>query len=117
MRDLPCGDLRIYLAFDLRRVDCRRCGGVKQECLAWLSTNPHYTKRFAWKVGTQWRGVSVQEAASDLPLDWHAVKEMDTLYMREQLAVARVPRPAVIGMDEISIWKGHVYRIIVSDVA
>lgn len=49
-------------------------------------------------------------------LDWHAVKEMDKLYMREQLALTDELRPAVIGMDEISIRKGHVYRIIVSDL-
>jgi len=116
VRDLPCGDVRIYLAFDLRRVACRRCGGVKQERLEWLSANPHDTKRFAWYVGKQCRGASVQEVAADLRLDWHAVKEMDTLYMREQLAVADEPRPAVIGMDEISIRKGHVYRLIVSDL-
>jgi len=89
---------------------------VKQERLEWLSENPHYTKRFAWYVGKQCRGASVQEVASDLQLDWHAVKEMDKLYMREQLSVASVPRPAVIGMDEISIRKGHGYRIIVSDL-
>lgn len=29
----PCGDLRIYLEFDLRRVACRHCGGVKRERL------------------------------------------------------------------------------------
>jgi transposase len=54
--------------------------------------------------------------AEDLHLDWHAVKEMDKLYMREQLARAPVLRPGVIGIDEISIRKGHVYRIIVSDL-
>ena len=56
VRDLPCGDLRIYLQFDLRRVDCRRCGGVKQERLDWLAANPHYTKRFALYGGKQCRG-------------------------------------------------------------
>ena len=53
VRDLPRGDLRIYLEFDLRRVDCRRCGGVKRERLDWLAANPHYTKRFALYVGKQ----------------------------------------------------------------
>ena len=35
VRDLPCGDLRLYLECDLRRVDCRRCGGVQREHLDW----------------------------------------------------------------------------------
>ena len=116
MRDLPCGDLRIDLEFDLRRVDCRRCGGVKRERLDWLAAYPHYTQRFALYVGKQCRGTSITGVAEDLRLDWHAVKEMDKLYMREQLAHADVLRPAVIGIDEISIRKGHVYRIVVSDL-
>jgi transposase len=36
--------------------------------------------------------------------------------MREQLRLAGPPTPRVIGIDEISIKKRHVYRIIVSDL-
>ena len=86
MRDLPCGDLRIYLDVEVRRVYCRRCGGVKQEKLDWLAANPHYTQRFALYVDKQCRSASIKEVADDLRLDWHAVKEMDKLYMREQVA-------------------------------
>ncbi len=100
----------------MRRVACRTCGRVKQEQLDWLAANPHYTRRFARYVGKQCRGSSIKEVAEDLHLDWHAVKEMDKLYMREQLALAGPPAPAVIGIDEISIRKGHTYRIIVSDL-
>ena len=100
VRDLPCGDLRLYLECDLRRVDCRRCGGVKRERLDWLAANPHYTKRFALYVGKQCRGTSIKEVAEDLRLDWHAVTEMDKRYLREQLAHADVLRLAVMDM-----WK------------
>lgn len=89
---------------------------MKQERLDWLATNPHYTKRFAWYVGQRCRSASVKEVATELRLDWHAVKEMDKLYMQEQLRRAGPPRPAVIGVDEISVRRGHVYRIIVSDL-
>ncbi len=116
VRDLSCGDLRIYLDVELRRVACRSCGRVKQEQLDWLAANPHYTKRFALYVGKQCRAAPIKEVAEDLRLHWHTVKEMDKLYMREQLARAGEPRPHVIGIDEISIRRGHVYRIIVSDL-
>jgi transposase len=36
--------------------------------------------------------------------------------MRAQLAKAGKPRPKVIGIDEISIRKGHTYRVVVSDL-
>jgi len=36
--------------------------------------------------------------------------------MKAQLAKAGKPKPKVIGIDEISIRKGHTYRIVVSDL-
>ena len=51
------------LEFELRRVDCRRCGGVKRERLDWLAANPHYTKRFALCVGKQCRGAAIKDVA------------------------------------------------------
>jgi transposase len=49
-------------------------------------------------------------------LDWRTVKELDKIYMREQLRRAGPPVPNVIGVDEISVKKRHVYRIVVSDL-
>ena len=47
---------------------------------------------------------------------WETVKELDKQYMRAQLARTLTPGPKVIGIDEISIRKGHDYRIVVSDL-
>ena len=47
VRDLSCGDTRIYLELEVRRVQCRSCGKVKTERLEFLADNPFYTKRFA----------------------------------------------------------------------
>lgn len=116
MRDLSCGDARIYLDLERRRVDCRCCGAVKQEGLAWLSDNPFYTRRFAYHVGRRCRATTVKEVAKECHLDWDTVKELEKQYMREQLRRAGPPRPKVIGIDEVSMRKGHTYRIVVSDL-
>jgi transposase len=89
---------------------------VKNERLDWLADNPLYTKRFAFFVGRRCRQTSIKEVAEELCLDWHAVKELDKQYMREQLRRAGTPAPRVIGIDEIAIGKGHQFRIIVSDL-
>jgi transposase len=44
------------------------------------------------------------------------VKKLDKIYMADQIALAGKPKPRVIGVDEISIRKGHNYRVIVSDL-
>jgi transposase len=89
---------------------------VKSERLGWLADNPLYTKRFAFFVGRRCRETPIKEVAEELFLDWHAVKELDKQYMREQLRRAGNPTPRVIGIDEIAIAPGHKYRIVVSDL-
>jgi transposase len=116
IRDLPCGDTRLFLEVEIRRVFCPSCGKVKQEKLAWLADNPLYTNRFAWYVGRRCRAAPIQAVARELRLDWHTVKELEKQYMREQLRRAGLPGPRVIGIDELSIKKGHKYRIVVSDL-
>lgn len=95
---------------------CRRCGKVKRERLEFLADNPLYTKRFAYYVGRRCRSSTIKEVAAELHLDWGSVKELDKQYMRAQLAKAGTPAPKAIGIDEISIRKGHTYRIVVSDL-
>ena len=116
VRDLSCGDTRVYLQIPIRRVLCKRCGKVKRESLSFLSDNPFYTKRFAYYVGRRCRASSVRDIARELRLDWHTVKELEKQYMREQLRRAGTPGPKIIGIDEVSIKKGHTYRIVVSDL-
>ena len=116
VRDLSSGPFRIYLQFDIRRIHCRRCGTVKREGLDWLAGNPFYTRRFATYVGRRCRTETIKDLATELALDWDTVKELDKQYMRAQLARAGTPGPKVIGIDELSIRKGHTYRIVVSDL-
>ena len=116
VRDLPNGQMRIYLELEVRRVACRQCGMVKRERLDFLADNPFYTKRFAFYVGKRCRSSSIKEVAEELLLDWHTVKELDKCYMREQLRRAGSPGPKIVGIDEIAIRKGHTYRIVVSDL-
>ena len=116
VRDLSCGDRRVYVELEVRRVECRGCGKVKRERLDLLADNPFYTKRFAYFVGRRCRASTIQDVAKETHLDWHTIKELEKQYMREQLRRAGTPAPAVIGVDEISIRKGHTYRIVVSDL-
>ena len=115
VRDLDCGDREVYLDFEMVRVNCPACG-VKNERLSFLSDNTRFTLRFAMKVGALCRVMSLHDVARHMRIDWHAAKELDKIYMREQLRRAGPPSPKVIGIDEVSVRKRHVYRIVVSDL-
>jgi transposase len=100
----------------VRRVACCTCGAVKRERLDFLADNPRFTKRFAFYVGRRCRQASIRDVATELKLDWDAVKTLEMQYMRAQIERAGVPGPKAIGIDEISIRRGHSYRIVVSDL-
>jgi len=108
--------MRIYLDLEIRRVFCPRCQRVKQEKLDWLADYPFYTKRFAFYVGRRCRDSSIRDVAKELHLDWKTVKALEKQYMQEQLRRVGTPGPKVIGIDEVSLRKGHTYRIVVSDL-
>ena len=89
---------------------------MKQEELDWLADCPFYTKRFAFFVGKRCRESTLSAVARETHLDWKTVKTLEMQYMQEQLRRVGTPAPKVIGIDEVSIGKGHDYRIVVSDL-
>ena len=95
---------------------CQKCRKVKQEKLDWLADYPFCTKRFAYYVGRRCRDSSIQDIAEELRLDWRTVKALEMQYMGEQLRRVGAPGPKVVGIDEVSVRKGHTYRIVVSDL-
>jgi len=80
--------------------------------LGFLAKNPFYTQRFAEYVGKRCQSSSIKDVAKELMLDWHTVKELDKEYMTTMLAKAGKPAPEILGVDEVSIRKGHSYRIV-----
>ncbi len=96
---------------------CQTCEHVKRERLDFLADNPFYTKRFAYYVGRRrCRQATIKDIAKELRLHWETVKTLEMQYMRAQLAGVGAPGPKTIGIDEISVRKGHTYRIVVSDL-
>ncbi len=89
---------------------------MKREHLPWLANNPFYTKGFAYYVGRRCRASTIRDVARELRLDWRTVKALEMEYMAEQLRRAGTPGPKVLGIDELSVGRGHNYRIIVSDL-
>lgn len=67
-------------------------------------------------MGRRCRTATIQDVARETCLNWKTVKALEMQYMQEQLRRAGAPGPRVIGIDELSVRKGHTYRIVVSDL-
>src|SRR2546423_9329380 len=95
-RDLSCGETRIYLELEVRRIDCRRCGKVKRERLDFLADNPLYTKRFAFYVGRRCRAGTIKDVAAGFGLDLATGQARDMANMESQLKTLCTPPPHAI---------------------
>ena len=84
--------------------------------LDWLATNPRFTPRFARQVGALCRAMTNTAVAQAERLHDSTVKDLDRIYLPQQVARAGLPAPRAIGVDEMAIRKGHDYRIVVSDL-
>ncbi len=89
---------------------------MRTEKLDWLAENQRYTERMAEQVGKLCRDMTNKAVADILHLHENTVKDLDKRYMQKWLDRTPKPAPRAIGIDEISIRKGHEYRIIVSDL-
>ena len=110
MRRLP-----IYLELDVRRVHCRKCGKVKREGLEWLPTTrstPSASRLRGRRCRATHRSRTWPRSSSRLAHGQGAGQAIHGGAAEE----GGHARPRVIGIDEISIRKGHTYRIVVSDL-
>ena len=117
MRDLDAGATRIYIEFEYRRVACPRCRAVKRETLSWLAQSARFTQRYEDRIGQLCREMTVTRVAELNNLSWDQVWRMEKSYMRRLLE--RHPPSGqlrAIGVDEISLRKGHSYAIVVADL-
>ena len=117
VRDLGAGSTRIYLEFEYRRVACPHCQAVKRETLSWLAKSARFTQRFEDHIGQLCREMTVRRVAELNNLSWDQVWRMEKGYMRRLLEQhPPAERLRTIGIDEISIRKGHTYAIVVADL-
>jgi len=90
---------------------------VKNERLEWLAESGRFTKRFEHDIGRQCRESSISHIAQRHRLGWEQVRRMEIGYMRDIIKKHPVSkRLRAIGIDEVSIRKGHTYAIVVADL-
>jgi transposase len=117
VRDLDAGATRIYLEFEYRRVACPHCKAVKRETLSMLAKSARFTQRFEDRIGQLCREMSIKRVAELNRLSWDQVCRMEKGYMRRLLGQHPPSlQLRTIGIDEISIHKGHVYAVVVADL-
>jgi len=90
---------------------------VKVETLSWLASNTRYTKRYERHIDRLCRELTIKRVAELERLSWYQVRQIEINYMNELVGrFGKITRLRAIGIDEISIRKGHTYMTCVSDL-
>jgi transposase len=115
-RSLPIGPRAVHIALDVPRVGCVACGEVRQVAVDFALERRHYTKAFERYVLELSRHMTLQDVAEHLQVGWDLVKDIRKRYLGVKFR--RIPLQGLrqIGIDELSMGRGHRYLTVVLDL-
>lgn len=116
LRTVPIGSKPVYLMFAVPRVECRRCGAIRQVRIAFADSRLTYTKSFQRYALELSRHMTIKDVANHLNVSWDVIKEIQKRHLARHFARPKLKHLRQIAIDEISTGKGHKYVTIVLDL-
>lgn len=113
-RHLDFGGMSVSLRYDLRRVQCSRCG-VRTEMVPWAEDGSRYTRAFEEQVAYLAQRMDKTATAGLMRIAWSTVGSIAERIVQRLLPQDRLSGLHVIGIDELSYRKHHKYVTIVTD--
>lgn len=101
------------LRFEKVKVRCRSCG-IRVESLDFVQRYGRVTQDLSHQVGELCKVMTVEDVATFERLHWQTVKEIDKRSIERSQQERDLSGITVLGVDEISVGKGHRYWHMVS---
>jgi transposase len=114
-RHLDFGACKVWLEADVHRIDCRACGRVRTERVAWARPGARHTADFEDLAGWLAQRMDKTSVGRLLRCSWEAVDHIVARVVAAHIDDARLDGLYRIGVDEISYRRGHRYLTIVAD--
>jgi transposase len=112
---VPVWGIAVFLAYQMRRVNCPRCG-VTVETVPWCDGNNHLTTTYRWYLATWARRLSWTEAAWIFRTSWDSVCRAVEHAVEWGLAHRDLSRVTAVGVDEVAWHRGHIYLTLLYDI-
>jgi transposase len=117
LQGVPVGMKKyIYIHVDVPRVECRRCGTIRQIDLGFAEPKKRYTKSFAKEAVLLVTCMSIDAAAARLRVCWHTVNDILQNYIKKKYSRARLKGVRRIGIDETYIGRSKKFITVVLDL-
>jgi transposase len=113
-RHLDLGRCRLWLVYEIRRLDCPACG-IRTEQLPWARPGARHTRDFEDMVLWLAQRTDRTSVATLMRCAWETVTTIINRGVAELLDTRRLDTPYRIGVDEICYRHPHRYLTIVGD--
>ena len=112
---IPIWGIKVFLVYQKRRANCSNCGIVEED-VPWASGKNQMTNGYRYFLADWAKVLSWKEAASRFKTSWHSVYRAVRFVVSAGLASRNLDGITSIGIDEISIGKGHKYATLVYQI-
>jgi transposase len=113
-RHLDLGGMQVELRYDLRRVDCPRCG-VRVELVPWAEPDSKFTRPFEEQVAYLAQRMDKTGITGLMGIAWYTVGSIAARVVARMSPDDRLVGLRVIGIDELSYRRHHKYVTIITD--
>lgn len=115
-RTLPIGKKGITLVLKVQRVECKKCGCIRQDKIDFASAKRTYTRSFERYVLELSKYMTIKDVALHLNVSWDVVKKIQKRYLHKHFSKPKLKHLKLIAIDEISIGRNHKYLTILLDL-
>ncbi len=115
-RGPPMGSKLVEITLAVQRVECRKCGAVRQAKLGFADPRRRYTRSFERYALDLSRCMTIKDVAIHLGISWDVIKDIQKRFLRRRFSKPKLSGLRQIAIDEISIGKGQRYLTVVLDL-
>lgn len=113
---VPIWGILVFLAYRMRRVNCKRCG-VTVELVPWCDGKNQLTITYRWYLATWAKRLSWSEVGSIFRTSWDSVRRAVEYAVEWGLARRDLSTVTALGVDEVAWQRGHTYLTLVYDIS
>ncbi len=113
---IPIWGILVFLAYRMRRVDCKRCG-VTVEMVPWCDGKNQLATTYRWYLASWAKRLSWSEVGSIFRTSWDSVCRSVEHAVEWGLPHRDLSQVTALGVDEIAWARGHTYLTLLYDIS
>jgi transposase len=113
---VPVWGILVFLAYRMRRVNCKRCG-VTVEMVPWCDGKNQLTTTYRWYLASWAKRLSWSEVGTIFRTSWDSVFRAVEHAVQWGLKHRDLSTVTALGIDEIAWSRGHSYLTLVYDIS